>query len=32
VDTKLGSSPAGTCGAIVSGSKEKLMNQNIVYF
>ena len=32
IDTKLGSSPAGTCSALVSGSKEKIMNQNIVYF
>lgn len=31
IDTKLGESKAGICAAAVSGSREKIMNQNIRY-
>ena len=31
IDTKLGQSKSGICAAAVSGSKEKIMNQHILY-
>ena len=31
IDTKLGQSKSGICAATVSGSKEKIMNQHILY-
>lgn len=31
IDTKLGQSKSGVCAATVSGSKEKIMNQHILY-
>jgi hypothetical protein len=32
IDGKLGASSAGLAAALVSGTKEKLMNQKITYF
>ena len=31
IDTKIGQSKSGICAATVSGSKEKIMNQHILY-